>query len=136
MDNGDVSGAFVRKAWLKQVNIVGFQLTTKGVFAPLVAVEPSEDENAKAVADIPTGPYWFWHSGMGAVCLPGPQGFIGFKARDLKEAGWRIDEVELARLLPRVPGSGLASGAGGDVKAEAEAAKRRALIDRGLKGRR
>jgi hypothetical protein len=81
--------------------------------------ELTPEEEAQLLKKLPSGPLFFWHSGLAALCMPGTQGLFGVKASDLRkkwklkpdsdkeEPGWLVDEIEMARALPRVPGSGL-----------------------------
>ena len=123
---------------MRGYTVLDYMVKTEGLVEAILPEEPTP-EDVKTFLDMKVSPIWFWHSGQAALCLQqalpnGQVGFAGIAAKTLRDIGWQVDEVTFARELPRVPGTGLA--AGGDARAEAQAAVQRALLERRLKGKR
>lgn len=83
-----------------------------------------------------------WHGGDNALVVaePTPDGknvnFIGFKGKDLRAAGWKCNDDDMRRSLPRFDAPALIQAAGAaDMRAAAAQANGARSVDRALKGR-
>lgn len=83
-----------------------------------------------------------WHSGDNALVVaePTPDGkninFVGYKASALREAGWKCNDDDMRRSLPRFDAPSLIQSAGAaDVRSVAAMANGAKKIDARLRGR-
>ena len=83
-----------------------------------------------------------WHGGDNALVVaePTPDGqrvnFIGFKGKDLRTMGWKVNDDEMRKILPRFGQPSVIASAGAqDVRVAAQAVNGAKKIDLALKGR-
>ena len=78
-----------------------------------------------------------WHTALGALIMPGPKGTpIAIKAADLRQAGWRFDENETRKSLPRADVSSiLAAGGAADIAQAVAETRAKGKLDQAVRGR-
>ena len=83
-----------------------------------------------------------WHGGDNALVVaePTPDGknvnFIGFKGKDLRAMGWKVNDDDMRKILPRFgQPSVIASAGAADVRSVAAMANGAKKIDARLRGR-
>jgi|SRR5215469_737123 len=120
-------------------DVAGFKVKPEGVVEPIVQQDVPADVEAKFLAQEVV--CFYWHSGQALLAWPvqAPNGQVVLAAVDvghLRQAGWDLDEVGMARALPRVPGAGLDAAGGLDPRQAAVQAQQRAVLESRLRGKR
>lgn len=78
-----------------------------------------------------------WHTALSALVMPGPAGTpIAIKSADLRQAGWRFDEAEMRKVLPRADVSSiLAAGGAADITQAVAEVRGKGKLDQVVRGR-
>jgi hypothetical protein len=78
-----------------------------------------------------------WHTGLGALVMPGPSGTpIAVKAADLRQAGRKVDEETMRKALPRADVSSiLAAGGAADIAQAVAETRAKGKLDQVVRGR-